>query len=281
MHAEKVRNVYHYCSLDTFLKIIQNKSIRLSDIGKSNDYTERIYMENKIHEELVKNIKKEFPAEVVESILKIEEMCRHSMNETRVLYAMCFSEEKDLLSQWRGYADDGMGVSIGFSKNILERTNEQEYGLVFKRICYNEEEQEQFVKEQVNIVFDTMKRKNIYASFAEVYENQITSIGCMKHSGFAEEREWRLCIAMTPEIRIDRGAEFMDFTLSKVHDQCIRNQIITYFELSFENIYNELITEIVIGPKAKVTENDIYRSLYIHGFRTDDIKVTRAKVTYR
>ena len=48
--------VYHYCSVDTFLKIIQNKSLRLSDIGKSNDYSELIYIENMIREEFEKII---------------------------------------------------------------------------------------------------------------------------------------------------------------------------------------------------------------------------------
>ena len=48
--------VYHYCNLDTFLKIIQNKSLRLSDIGKSNDYTELTYMENMIRKEFEKKI---------------------------------------------------------------------------------------------------------------------------------------------------------------------------------------------------------------------------------
>lgn len=50
--------VYHYCNLDTFLKIIQNKSLRLSDIGKSNDYTELIYIQNIIREEFEKKIQK-------------------------------------------------------------------------------------------------------------------------------------------------------------------------------------------------------------------------------
>lgn len=45
MQKEKANSIYHYCSLDTFLKIVQNKSTRLSDIEKSNDYAERIYME--------------------------------------------------------------------------------------------------------------------------------------------------------------------------------------------------------------------------------------------
>ena len=31
-----------------------------------------------------------------------------------ITYAICFSERGDSLSQWRGYADDGSGVCIGF-----------------------------------------------------------------------------------------------------------------------------------------------------------------------
>lgn len=41
-------------------------------------------------------------------------MCREAVGQTVVLYAACFSEEKDLLSQWRGYANNGAGVAIGF-----------------------------------------------------------------------------------------------------------------------------------------------------------------------
>lgn len=35
-------------------------------------------------------------------------------------YVACFSERKDCLSQWRGYADDRQGISIGFCKKMLE-----------------------------------------------------------------------------------------------------------------------------------------------------------------
>lgn len=30
--------IYHYCSLETFVQIIKNKTIRLSDLNKTNDY---------------------------------------------------------------------------------------------------------------------------------------------------------------------------------------------------------------------------------------------------
>jgi hypothetical protein len=37
----------------------------------------------------------------------------------------CLSEEGDLLSQWRGYAADATGFSIGFSKDSLMYLNRQ------------------------------------------------------------------------------------------------------------------------------------------------------------
>ncbi len=276
-----MESVYHYCSIGTFLKIIQGRILRLSDIEKSNDYTERIYMENIIHKELIKRSERVFERELLDDYLHVEKRCRDSMRESHILYAICFSEEKDLLSQWREYANAGTGVAIGFSKDILNRVNEKMYGLIFNRICYDEKQQIKFAGEQVQTIIDTMRYKNLFAAFAEVYENEIEKIGCMKSPGFYEEKEWRLCKAMTPQLRIERTAKYGEFELSKVREHCVRDQIVTYFDLSFQNVVDDFITEVVIGPSAKVTEIDIYRSLFINGFDIDKIKVSKSVITYR
>ena len=44
MKNEKAEIVYHYCSLEGFLSIIQNASLWISDISKSNDCLESSYM---------------------------------------------------------------------------------------------------------------------------------------------------------------------------------------------------------------------------------------------
>lgn len=41
-------------------------------------------------------------------------------DDSMLTYVVCFSEKMDCLSQWRGYADDGKGISIGFCKKMLE-----------------------------------------------------------------------------------------------------------------------------------------------------------------
>ncbi len=37
---EQNKLVYHYCSVDTFNKIVSNKELWLTDVTKSNDYEE-------------------------------------------------------------------------------------------------------------------------------------------------------------------------------------------------------------------------------------------------
>lgn len=36
-----MEKIYHYCLLDTFTQIIKNKTLRLSDLNKTNDYMEK------------------------------------------------------------------------------------------------------------------------------------------------------------------------------------------------------------------------------------------------
>lgn len=50
--------IYHYCRIDTFMAIIQNKCLRLSDLNKTNDYMEKKwaarFIESVLREELKK-----------------------------------------------------------------------------------------------------------------------------------------------------------------------------------------------------------------------------------
>ena len=49
----------------------------------------------------------------------------------------CFSESEDQLSQWRGYAQNGKGLAIGFDKEILETLNSiHEYYIKFGKVIF-------------------------------------------------------------------------------------------------------------------------------------------------
>ncbi len=48
--------IYHYCSLDTFAEVIKNKTIRLSDLDKTNDYMEKRWGIDLLQEALKKEL---------------------------------------------------------------------------------------------------------------------------------------------------------------------------------------------------------------------------------
>jgi len=52
------RVIYHYCSLETFKAIIEDKTLRLSDITRSNDSEETRYIVNIIKKTFHEDIRK-------------------------------------------------------------------------------------------------------------------------------------------------------------------------------------------------------------------------------
>lgn len=159
--------VYHYCSVDTFYSIITNKTLRLSDLNKTNDYAEKIWSHKAIKKAII-DIIKELTNELKEYkgiIYPVMEECVNEIenNITKVLKTniltliVCFSGKSDKLSQWRGYGDDGKGVSIGFDLNKLELLKGSKYNENFKDlfnikvqpVIYDDKKQYDVIKENL------------------------------------------------------------------------------------------------------------------------------------
>jgi len=98
--------IYHYCSAESFYKIIQTKEIWLSNVRFMNDLQEGKYIR-----------------EAIRQVADGEEADNFKKNHKRIYgsaYVSCFSEDNDLWSQWERYADACKGLAIGFCKKQLE-----------------------------------------------------------------------------------------------------------------------------------------------------------------
>ncbi len=123
--------LYHYCSNNTCFSILNSQTFRLSDIQKSNDYRELslffpgilyVMEQQYAHSPFPFRYKEFYDAEALSRIIResfIYWQGRFIDGDFSNL-VFCFSEEPDVLSQWRGYADDGRGCCIGFSKELLD-----------------------------------------------------------------------------------------------------------------------------------------------------------------
>lgn len=268
--------LYHYCSLETFLNIIKNRTIWLSDVTKSNDKQELRHLKSMAKLQLLtaqnEYLKRysETPGftydfKAMESLNNLAE--RISLMEIFSTWVFCLSEEPDLLSQWRGYADNAAGICIGFDFEYLNKisTLQPNPDVMFqlKRIKYEKTDTSNFYAKQIDIEntpmdFDAFKDKcktALYSSFSQA--------PFYKNSSFSEEKEWRISLTHLPSeikelkknlIIPQELQEYMKF--GECGYIAKQNKLVSHVELNISDIKNA-IKEIIIGPKCEATDDDI------------------------
>jgi len=111
--TEILETIYHYCNEKSFRGILKSKKLWLSDVHCMNDSTEQTWLINKAKKRLQELNQGNLWRDILPIIINLEPMDHNP-------HAFCFSPNPDLLSQWRAYADDGKGYSIGFSSSWLK-----------------------------------------------------------------------------------------------------------------------------------------------------------------
>lgn len=92
--------LYHYTSRDVFWKIMGGDSMLARHIMFSNDYHENEIGRRKITKAM-------------------EKVAGTELTATDALpFMICFCEDEDLLSQWRGYAKEGIALEFDFTKGL-------------------------------------------------------------------------------------------------------------------------------------------------------------------
>lgn len=322
MASDKSDLLYHYCSLSTFLTIVRNQTLRLSDVLKSNDSLERKYIIAELEDLIVNSL--------LESISNHTDTVQHSSESKRyysmlikkslaehiafyddsftVSHVMCFSKDKDLLSQWRGYGDDGKGVAIGFSRMTLEKYFGNKQYIELADIQYGCPSFA-FQKSLCDLIKRIYDQIQSYPGEIEGYiSSTCHEIVCRlflldglkyKKEAFREENEVRLMTKIPLEsmgyltqeyiggFKDELQKEIMPFTLS--YDFAARNNKITsYFDIHFggkdidPKITREFIKSIIIGPKANVSVQELSHVLRMTvGMDVNEAFIKKSDCSYR
>lgn len=276
--------VYHYCSVDTFFNIIQNGSIWLSDIAKSNDYQECI-----ICRECVNKGMEEYLRDDVESLRAWRTWYEKGVNSNFSMrtFCVCFSGSKDKLSQWRGYTQDGKGIAIGFDKELLEELNQiSKFHIAFGKVIYDNPQE--YVKK---IIADNIKKlqyKGVGHVALELTGNYRMQFPFVKNPGFKEEDEWRAVVCSgIGHYNIPSSDNIL---FSKIKYRTANNKLIPYIEMTFKKVKQNIIKEIFIGPKSEVEVEDIVNLLNYYGYydgiedgynSQTPINIQKSDTTYR
>ena len=143
------QTLYHYCSVEAFLQIIETKSIRLSSVLGFNDYLETKWIEPLIEAAIE-------PKKTAKNELFFDTVMQHYHDNQTIPFMTCFSSDGDTLSQWRAYAADGYGFAIGLNPKYfpLERQapylRDDEHAIGISEVVYNQEAQHDLVKKVID-----------------------------------------------------------------------------------------------------------------------------------
>ena len=285
--------VYHYCSLEAFKSIIENKCLWLCDVQKSNDSKECLVLPETFRTLVETN--DELNA-MTEQRLLLDRMLHMVCNTARQTFVTCFSRKRDDLNQWRGYAADGTGLCIGFRKKYFVELNQPEWNV----LTYAPVDYEQGADDCALVYFDEFKgmMQNFQCNHLILHDEQalraenellhrLWSIAPMfKKRAFREEEEERLVFSVKNtfidyqnvstqkcvEVQLDKcilsyfNDQNHNFSLSELKYRIARSTLQGYYELSFDAIADKLIAEIIIGPKCSLSPVDVYIFLAANGY---------------
>lgn len=285
--------LYHYCDASTFLEIMKNRSVWLSSLKLSNDSEEGRVVRNT----LLNMVSSDGVSQ------KIKDRLDHSIQfflEKFDGLGFCLSEEGDLLSQWRGYAEDGKGISIGFNVEYLNALSDHPTGAKpekpfdLKKVVYDPQQH----IEKITPIYKYIKkaldegalsdppRPSLLTPMNEdlvkrqqAHKDKHSEIGFpllvlstdmydLKNPAFIEEKEWRMLSTLfnygdTPECSFRSSG----------------NKIIPYKEIKLADLGMPIIDEIILGPKHMTPPNVV--SLMLASYGHKDIKVRKSSATYR
>lgn len=270
--------IYHYCSPQTFLQIIERQCIWLSSTNNMNDSAEGEWFAKALKMVLKKKMN-------VYSEQWCDDVWRHFVDNTSPRYIACFSKRKDSLSQWRAYAQDGEGVAIGF--------DEEKFGAEGKHIHYNTEVKKSLCLcdaeyyDDLDIQDDLIQRAdelrcnpnndpNHMSKSSTLFASYCTALSiAMKNPAFEEEDEKRLVYSAII-LKDDEGIKVKN-PIGDLHHRISNGFLTSYFEYNFP--VDDLIKEIILGPKNKFQDIDMRSFLAMNSL--GNVGFSRSTATYR
>lgn len=296
-------DLYHYCSNSSFVEIVKSHSIWLTELTLSNDYMEGKWVREVFHQ-VCEDLGFK-PWEIEQLLGNLD----YSINYWGGL-GFCMSEKPDVLSQWRGYSDDGAGVSVGFSKDYLVsikdqfwsapkdglQTDESSIAIGLSEVTYDLDSQKKQLLPHAKYIMDCVKRGALHEptlltdngtdeekrdrekarnDLVKSFAAFIFILYSLKNPAFEEELESRL-IAWVPKLRSDNAHNKYNKNLEV---RARGNHIVPYLELKLQETEQAAINEVWLGPRNTTPETFVEAFLAKYGF--PNVKVQKSSASYR
>lgn len=241
--------LFHYATLANMKSIIEGKELWASDIRYMSDASE---LDNaaQLIESVSTNLSRDGLIQDAEVLDQFAVWSGQRFKHGHALFAACFSEVGNLLSQWRGYCPAGNGYSLGFEPDELAKAAKaQSFSLV--QCIYDRASQRKLLEEVVAAVVkharavgeaSTTERhpdNRFYPAFEAMESDLLKVAAVLKHGAFHEEREWR--VVSEDVSRVD---------LSEIRHRPGTSMLIPYVTFKLPTAPNGklLLPRVFVGP---------------------------------
>ncbi|WP_431273652.1 DUF2971 domain-containing protein [Variovorax ureilyticus] len=183
-----------------------------------------------------------------------------------IVFTTSFSSERDLLSQWRAYADNGAGFALGFrSAGLKELTldgNRVVQSLV--RVEYGADVQRLRAQRLVNGILEKLEPLGQRTLDAQDEQMLATALGLVltaasaasKNSGFEEEAEHRIVLRshQDPLLALDASPSL---TMPVCQFRSGKYGITPFLKLRFpDGMLTRALSRIVMGPRVAAPDSE-------------------------
>lgn len=261
--------LYYYCAPETLLSLFENKCFWLTSLTQSNDALEGRWM---LREWLSK-----FGSGKEERLQQIgARVLVDGVLDDNLSLGVCFSEDGDVLSQWRGYAANGSGFAVGFRRGKLEELTDEQVAL--SKIGYGYRD-----LEDVNEVIGTLAEafigdaQRFRGDPAQIVQASLDptpeklalqrraamALFRVKNDAFYEEREWRLHLFERPK------------EIPELKFRATAKGVSPYKEIKFPA---DAVCAIVLGPRNQTPESVVSALLEKSGLAAT---VSQSQASYR
>src|ERR1700733_1024403 len=214
LETTPTKPLFHFTSQNGLIGILKSKSMYATDATYLNDSQEVVYAVS-----LAKKYFKNRPPKELRFAMEMMNVLdqTESLVGKLPVYVASFSEEPDLLSQWRGYCPQGPGFALCFAADRMATIASAKQWALFKCI-YDEAQQIEVIKkieEHAKSSYDPTKTSPLHVIFGLTLLSFAT---VLKHPKFREETEWRAIqrVGGTPSIRAGASTliPYIDFPLT-------------------------------------------------------------------
>ena len=288
--------LYHYCSMNTLVSIVENQCVWFSDLNYMNDPSEIFlkninfpgilldtYQKEPFDFEFEHNgVKNSFEDYLTPSI--IENTLMKGGQHNNSLFAFCLSDKCNDLSQWRLYGDNGKGVCLGFKKAKIEKFIKENEGFRLCKVEYFNNPNDlvnkiaKTILEKIKTMYDNNDFEGLNQYRLGYLRDLVNEWAKYKVSDYSLESETRIIYKLKTSIISNINASQLSADDKKINYRLKDNNLTAYIPIKLENLGLETIS---LGP---INYNSKYMINLLLGKNNIDIKnykIYKSNIPYR